>query len=395
MNVWRLITHHDNPEYALQWFKKKSRIAIGWGKIGNITHNKYSSTEDISLAIKMEYPDVSNSMIGGICLYDFCYNMQPGDLIILSTGSKRELVMEVEGEYEFNKYPEEKPLGDYQHQRKACILPLDSDELWKTAGSAIVEGQSIRWPLVQCKNPVSTSNIIELICGKKEEQIPNSTSIVLEEPNSSVANSIQITSDNPVYFDPWIGSNYGSDSNWGISLLILGESYYNDYQKDPLPKSWTSDLIKHWGIGTGKHQFWTKTVKTLTGSIPDQQERIDFWQSVAHYVYVQDQVGSGPRERPSKQMWQNAHLAFKHIMSALKPACVLVIGKELWKNLPPETVNATGPLLCENGKTMQTAFYGTALMGSIMHVSATGYSAEQWHPVVTKFLAEVKERQIA
>jgi hypothetical protein len=36
MRVWRLITHHADKDGALFWFKQNSRIAIGWGAIGDI-----------------------------------------------------------------------------------------------------------------------------------------------------------------------------------------------------------------------------------------------------------------------------------------------------------------------------------------------------------------------
>jgi hypothetical protein len=36
MRVWRLITHHSDRDHALFWTKQNSRIAIGWGAIGDI-----------------------------------------------------------------------------------------------------------------------------------------------------------------------------------------------------------------------------------------------------------------------------------------------------------------------------------------------------------------------
>ena len=119
-----------------------------------------------------------------------------------------------------------------------------------------------------------------------------------------------------------------------MPVLILGESYYNDYQPEPLPKTWTTDLMMHWGMGSGRHRFWTNTAKTMTGSIPDDPGR---------------------------------------------------------KNLPHEVTISRGPLLIENGQTIQTAVYSSALLGGIPHVSI-GFSSDAWHPVVVALLAEAKTR---
>ena len=87
MNVWRLMAHHEHAEAMVKWTNKTGRIAIGWGKVGTIRN--FNSAHDITLAIKERYPVLRNAGLGGVCLYDFCHRMQPGDLVILSTGKKR------------------------------------------------------------------------------------------------------------------------------------------------------------------------------------------------------------------------------------------------------------------------------------------------------------------
>ena len=134
--VWRLITHHIDPEHTLEWSKKTGRLAIGWGRIGDIEAKGYTSPDSISDAINKFYPGIGNAPQGGRCLYNFCYHMQPGDLVILSTGSRRALVMEVKDGYEFKSNPKDAPMEGYQHQRKAKTLPIDPNMLWPCAGSA-------------------------------------------------------------------------------------------------------------------------------------------------------------------------------------------------------------------------------------------------------------------
>jgi hypothetical protein len=162
ITVWRLITHHTDPEHTLRWVRRTGRLAIGWGRIGHIGKQGYLSPRDISEAISEFYPGIGNAGSGGACLYNFYFSMRPGDLVILSIGGSRSLVMEVEGGYEFKNTPEEPPIGDYQHQRKASILPIDPDALWHCAGSGPIDGQSIRWALVQCRKPIDAATKAKL-----------------------------------------------------------------------------------------------------------------------------------------------------------------------------------------------------------------------------------------
>jgi predicted Mrr-cat superfamily restriction endonuclease len=154
MNVWRLvITHKSDPKPMLEWAKKNGRIAIGWGLIGSIKDNRYYSPQDISDAIKKYYPGLSNAGHGGASLYSFYCNVQYGDLVIL-TKVKRYLVMEVTGDYEFNK-SDPTPSGDYQHQREAKVLPINTDKLWQLAGATHAEGHNFYWTLCKLQNPIN------------------------------------------------------------------------------------------------------------------------------------------------------------------------------------------------------------------------------------------------
>ena len=157
------MTHHADPEHTLQWAAKTGRVAIGWGLIGDLSTQTYNSPRDISDAINKFYPHAGNAGSGGVCLYDFCSRMQSGDLVILSTKQGRKSVMEVEGAYEFKPTPEEPPIGDYQHQRKASILPIDPNLLWRCAGSAPKIGHSIRWTLIECLKPIDAATKASLV----------------------------------------------------------------------------------------------------------------------------------------------------------------------------------------------------------------------------------------
>ena len=155
ITVWRLIAHHAAPADAARWFSQSNVIAIGWGKIGSIEGGRFRSAGAVSEAIRDAYPDLKNSGSGGVCLHDFCFRMERGDLVIVSADGQRTLVMEVEGSYEFKPKPEPAPIGDYQHQRKALPLEIDPDELWNEVGAGPRDGHNIRWTLIECRRTVS------------------------------------------------------------------------------------------------------------------------------------------------------------------------------------------------------------------------------------------------
>lgn len=164
MNVWRLISHHQNQARALAWTKRTGKIAIGWGAIGDTEAQDYKSVDDIGAAIRKHYPTLQNSGLGGPSLWDFYEGMQPGDLVILSGSQPRELAVEVQSEY---FWTEEKPEldgneigGDYQHQRRIKISTWNPEVLWKMAGGCPTKGQSIRRSLIRCVKPFGSSSSI-------------------------------------------------------------------------------------------------------------------------------------------------------------------------------------------------------------------------------------------
>lgn len=153
MNVWRLMTHHENPESALAWSILNNRIAIGWGNLGDLSLQQLQSPAEISGLIRYYYPGLRNSGTGGKSLWNFYSVMQKGDLVILSVG-RRALAVEVVGDYEFSDAPVLNGVelsGDYCHQRQVKPSGWDVEKLWHIAGAKITEGQSRYQALVRCE----------------------------------------------------------------------------------------------------------------------------------------------------------------------------------------------------------------------------------------------------
>lgn len=157
MNVWRLITHHENKEAALFWIRQNGRIAIGWGDIGDIRKRAYGSKDETADAVRRAYPQLRNSGSGGISLWDFYSGMVPGALVVLSASKARELVVEVQGDYEWR---EQSPLdGDYHHQRQVLIRrDLSPDEIWRKAGGA-APGQNVHCTLIRSERSLDEDDL--------------------------------------------------------------------------------------------------------------------------------------------------------------------------------------------------------------------------------------------
>jgi hypothetical protein len=162
VNVWRLIPHHADKDLALAWSRYNRRIAIGWGRVGDIKERGYRTSAEIGAAIRKYYPELHNSGLGGPSLWNFYAEMQKGDLVILSASKPRELVVEVDGEYEFrhvgltlNGVP---IIGDYWNQRMVQISNWDPDDLWHLAGARPAPRQSSRWTLFKCESSVPQAN---------------------------------------------------------------------------------------------------------------------------------------------------------------------------------------------------------------------------------------------
>lgn len=138
MTTWRLMTYHEKPNPMLDWTRENERIAIGWGDIGALT--KFNSVEEVKAAIKTRprYPQYPNAASTGPSLWEFYTEMQIGDLVILRGG--KHIVVEVVGDYEWNKTPAF--AGNYWHQRRVKLTTLNPEATWHQAGGNFPVGQS-------------------------------------------------------------------------------------------------------------------------------------------------------------------------------------------------------------------------------------------------------------
>lgn len=184
-------------------------------------------------------------------------------------------------------------------------------------------------------------------------------------------------------FEPWVGVNFGSRSRLGQAVLILGESHYDEGFGQGARL--TEFVIRRHIEREGKqYAFWTKIARTLTGpTYSDKADRVSFWESVGFYNYVQEFVGTGPRQRPTEGHYRDSLPQFLSVIDRLRPDLVLTLGFGLWDSLRP-LLPSPGPVdapkyqsrACE-ASWLERAGHRT-LIGYVKHPS-TGYSPAFWH----------------
>ena len=140
-----------------------------------------------------------------------------------------------------------------------------------------------------------------------------------------------------VRFQPYIGELY-NDSRYGIRLLVVGESHYDDDAS--AGSDFTSYVVDQNAFEAGA-SFFTKLTKLLKGTDADltEEDRVEAWKHIAFYNYVQEIVGDAARISPTKEMWEAAHEPFVEVVDRLKPDVILVLGVNLWNqmyNPPPK-----------------------------------------------------------
>ena len=152
-----------------------------------------------------------------------------------------------------------------------------------------------------------------------------------------------------VTFHPWVGLNYGRESRFGVRLLVLGESHYNDAKNKRHQESdwkttkdssggdhiFTQFVVRMWAQDK-KNAFFTKTANVLLGHGKANRDNVnsELWEHVAFYNYVNNYApwhqGNKPK-CPTLEQWQKSKTSFDTVLQRLKPDAVLMLGKDLSK----------------------------------------------------------------
>jgi hypothetical protein len=189
---------------------------------------------------------------------------------------------------------------------------------------------------------------------------------------------------NSVKVLPFVGHNYQRETLWGLEIMILGESHYSD---ETLCSEFTREVVREMLGGPSKRwmNFFNRTVGVFHGGWCPKETRTRFWSSSIFYNYIQETVGAQSRIRPTQEMWAKAAPAFEEVLIHLQPRFVLVLGKELWSNLPVTLI--PGPLVTlPDGQAKESRLYfndaGYSFIFGIAHPSSFGWSYKKWTPWV-------------
>jgi hypothetical protein len=125
----------------------------------------------------------------------------------------------------------------------------------------------------------------------------------------------------------WVGSRY-AHGYLGKRLFILGESAYS-------PDKWNAEvqacLIRQSISGEYNHKFYSKLYHVFS-AIPKRESQTayeNFWESIVFYNYVQEVVGSRPKDRPGARMWEQWKEPFLRVLEQQAPERIMVLGKHL------------------------------------------------------------------
>ncbi|MNS49445.1 hypothetical protein D3C72_820530 [compost metagenome] len=187
-------------------------------------------------------------------------------------------------------------------------------------------------------------------------------------------------------FKPWVGPGY-EDGIGGLRILVLGESHYIQPEWDAGDRM-TIQAVEENGLRK-RHPFFTKVAKLVLDRrdhITDDERR-QFWNSVAFYNYVQESVGLSPRDRPTDVMWASAGPAFLSQLAELRPHCMIVLGQGLWGWLPKPAHEQADPFALKVFELADHKVFATYTK----HPSGRGFNYDTFGPQVQQLLKAAGE----
>lgn len=189
-----------------------------------------------------------------------------------------------------------------------------------------------------------------------------------------------------VKFEPRVGVKYEC-SRWGKKVMVLGESHYCASLSDAT-KDITNRVFLCLFDRNMEHEGWmntyTKFASALSGQKEDRFSGKAVWDEVLFYNFVQTPL-SRTRTEPTKEMKVASEGAFMEILEKFRPDAVLVWSKSrLYDHLPNS--GKQGP----NVAGIETWIYRLADGHEIrvlpVQHPASGFSYNEWHPIIEKFL---------
>lgn len=190
-----------------------------------------------------------------------------------------------------------------------------------------------------------------------------------------------------IRFLPWVGGSFEHglslvDQGEHVKVLIVGESHYLDGSHDDNgEKTFTNDVVRNYLTPKGQQswkpsKFWTVLGRTIAGR--DTYSRIQFWNEIAYYVFVQDFAGDGPRQRPTDQMWKDSYPQFSEVIEKLAPQKVIILGDATWRHVNDAIPGANTGVLKVDDFTCEVTH--------VPHLSSYGFRSDDHYPDIFSFI---------
>lgn len=205
-----------------------------------------------------------------------------------------------------------------------------------------------------------------------------------------------------VFFQPWVGKDYGNGGIFGKKILVVGESHYcggcpdcgNLSDTNECAQFTTEHCIKP--LLAGSVDGWTPTFRkferSLVGHTTDLDESNRIWQSLAFYNYLQTSMDVA-RKAGSYEDYRNAEPAFFEVLEHLRPDVLIAWGvTRMYDNMPGgDRWTAAEDIVVDNYH-IRNGWYtlqdGTQVKAIWVYHPSVGYSWEWWNKVINKVINE-------
>jgi hypothetical protein len=211
-----------------------------------------------------------------------------------------------------------------------------------------------------------------------------------------------------VIFKPWVGAQY-EEGFKGNKLLVLGESHYCSedckecnveacMKKGYSEEDYYNQTIEgicgylHAYEGARFQQTFLCFERAVLGKVASNEEQESFWNHLAFYNYVQNNLHkeAGCRTNLGSADSANSEVAFKEILETLNPNKVIVWGKRLYNYLLPAWDGFESEVKTDNGCTRVWTYTinGKRIPCMVVNHPSTpsGKSWNYWHPFYEVFL---------
>ena len=205
--------------------------------------------------------------------------------------------------------------------------------------------------------------------------------------------------------DPHIGRRFGYPNDIGLPerVLLIGDSHHGD---TPAYPDLTRQVVRDVTVHGYRYRFFTRMFHAVRGpgAAATLEALRDFYESLAFANFIQE-VRTGRGEFPTEQQWKRGEKAFVENLDQVRPTHSIVFGVRVWDRLPRHRFDACAAEIeaagrqhmpdpirnqrrYRDGKWIGRFRYagGSCPIVGVRHPASYGFSAADWHPVLSWFL---------